>query len=288
MKRLKLWVLPIFVSVGLFLVLRPTFAQIVEGQPLSLSDYLQTDNVDVGLDVDNGFSRIYYLYDNQKTYVSQEGINSKQPDTNGRYIVWVTEAGDAPGQVFLYDTVSGLTIQLTFSGTNGNPKVSKDGIVVWNGWITNVNNGEAGPPTQGFGEASWQVFLFDGTKITQLTSGDVSFDPQIDGDYVSYTRRDITETYRAVVYSISKKEAKEITTGVQAKHPQVKNGKILLSGGKQEFPLMVDDLFVLDLAPLAATESAQLVSEADILNELESTASGIMEVPVGTESGNLH
>ncbi len=252
-KTLFSWTIPIIFSTSLFFVLRPAFAHIVQDQQSPLSNYLKTGNVEVDREVNNGFSRVYYVYDGQKTYVSQEGANSKQEYSRGQYIVWITEVADAPGQVYLHDILSGSTTQLTFSGNNANPKVSKEGYVVWEGWIASEV-----PPSQGFGEASWQIFFFDGVKTVQLTSGDPSFNPEIDGDYITYTRRDITGTYRGVLYSIKNGQERDITTGIDAKYPKVRNGKIFLGGVgvEREFGLTAEDLFVLDLLPLESTESA--------------------------------
>ena len=258
MKLIKSWLIPIIIAILLFIVVQPTLAQLGEQQE-SLVDYLASKNVEVGEEVVNGFLQIYYLYNGAKTYVSPEGQNSKQPSTNGAYIVWVTEKNDVPGQIFLFNILTSTSaIQISNSGTNLNPKVNREGKVVWEEWVEN----------------RWQISLFDGTSVQQLTSGDESFNPEIEGDIVSYTRRDIAGTYRAVVYSISKKEGKEVTTGDSAKHPKVRNGKILLADGLEEFPLTVEDLFVLDLAPLSAPSE---VTVTDIARELEATSSAQIE-----------
>ncbi len=284
--HIRLWLLPMFISAGLFLVLRPTLAQIVEGEQTSLTEYLLTNNVEIGQEIVSGFVRIYYLYNGQKIYISDTGQNSKQPYTMGKYIVWITEIGDAPGQVFLYDILSGTKTQITFSGTNGNAKVSKEGNVVWEG---------QNPSADSVGNEGWQVYLFDGNKIRQLTVGDISFNPVVDGDFVSFTRRDITDTYRSVVYSINRNESREVTSGISSKYVKVRNGKIFLGEmGREEFALTVDDLFLLNLVPLRATDSAateqvtptpavvpdepEIVTEQDILKELDATPSGEIRI----------
>ena len=101
-------------------------------------------------------------------------------------------------------------------------------------------------------------------------------------------------TWRSVVYSISKDKAKEVSTGISSKHHKVDDGKIVLADG--EFPLTVEDLFLLDLEPLATTNE---VTTDDIAQELEATSSSQVEpeatptssptpeVPVATQEADL-
>jgi len=115
-------------------------------------------------------------------------------------------------------------------------------------------------------------------KITQLTSGDTSVNPGIEGDYIIYARKDITGTWRSAVYSVSKNRAVDVTTGIASKYPKVRNGKIILGGqgSEKEFGLNADDLFILDLIPLTTTESAgtkedQATESAEVDNEIPET-----------------
>ena len=262
--KIKNWIVPLLVSIGLFWFIRPVMAQLDE-QHQSLRDYLSENNVDIGIEVVGGFSRVFYQYEGNKKYISTEGQNSKQVSTDGKYIVWVTQRNDEPGQVYLYDITSGVAIQITHSGTNSNPKAGSGGRVVWEAWVADEDGGK------------WQIFLFDGMKITQLTSGDLSVNPEIEGDFITYARRDITGTWRSVVYSLGTNESKEVATGISSKHPKIKNGKVLLAEGKEQFPLTVEDLFVLDLAPLTVSDE---VTSEDIVSELEATLSTQIETEI--------
>ena len=273
---IKVWILPILVSTGLFLVLRPTFAQIV--MPESLSN----DIISVGSAIEkNGVMQVYYEKDGQRYYVTDKSYASEAPDHTGDYITWMGQAVGGMWQVFLYHIPTAQTTQITSSGNNQNPKVSDRGEVVWEGWVFD----------------SWQIFNFDGMKITQLTSGDTSVNPGIEGDYITYARKDITGTWRSAVYSMSKNKAVDVTTGIASKYPKVRNGKIILGGqgSEKEFGLNADDLFILDLIPLTTTESAgtkedqatesaevdneipETVTEEEILEELNATGSGSLE-----------
>ncbi len=274
-KFIKSWILPVFTAILVFVMVRPTLAQVLE-EEANLAQYLAANDVEVGEEVNNGYLRVYYLYEGSKNFISQEGQNSKHANSNGEYIVWVTEVGDGPGQIYRYHIPTDTKIQITSSSTNLQPKVDKNGNVVWEKWV----------------EDRWQIFLFDGKSIKQLTSGDVSVNADIEGDNIVYARQDVTGTWRAVVYSMGRNETQDITTGIAAKHPALENGKIILGrvggeGGK-EFPLTVDDLFLLDLAPLTVEDEIvpETVTEEEIIEELEATSSAEI-IDTATPSGEI-
>jgi hypothetical protein len=263
-KFIQLWGIPIFVAIALFLVIRPTLAQFVESGETTLFSFLQSNSVVVGNESVEGYNQVYYVFQNQKKFITEGGVNSTLPHTVGEYIVYrKSEVGG--DQIYLYNLLTEQTTRLTYSGNNTNPRVSKEGKVVWEGWT----------------DDAWQIFFFDGIKIIQLTSGDMSINPEVENDYVIYTRRDIAGTYRSVVYSISRAEAKEITTGLNSKKPVISKGKIILKGEKEEeFPLTAEDFFVLGLTPLTTEESLLTVSQQDIRDELNATPSAVIETKV--------
>ncbi len=278
-KFIKSWILPVFTAILVFVMVRPTLAQVLEGEA-NLAQYLTTNNVEVGSEVVDGYHQIYYIFQDNKTFITNGSLNSTLPDTEGEYIVY-RKSINGVDQIFLYNLISQSTIQITNSGNNTNPKISA-GRVVWEGWTSD----------------GWQVFFFDGTKVTQLTSGDLSMNPDVEGDYISYGRRDVSGTWRSVVYSISKKEAQEITIGISSKKPKVRGNKIILAGTgvEEEFPLTVEDLFLLDLAPLTVEDEVtpsptpepqpETVTEEEIIEELEATSSAEI-IDTATPSGKI-
>jgi beta propeller repeat protein len=173
MKLIKSWILPVIISLGLFISLRPAFAQIVEGQP-SLSNYLKTNNVEVGSEAVEGYTQIYYIFDGQKKFITQGAVNSNIPVTDGEQIVYRQSLGGGD-QLFLYNLLTQQLIQITTSDNNTNPKI-KGKNIVWEGLV----------------DGNWQIFFYDGMKVLQLTSGDMSINADIDGDFIIYARRDIT------------------------------------------------------------------------------------------------
>ena len=270
-KLLTSWLVPIGVSLLLFLTVRPIMAQAVEEQ------FVLPQVEEVGVEVVDGYSQVYYIFGEEKIFVNLGDQNKRHPHMNGEYMVWAGDVGGA-GQVYRYHIPTDSLLQITHFGTNLQPMVSVDGKVVWEGWVQD--------------EDTWQVFFFDGKRSIQLTQGDMSRNPNIAGDYISYGRLDITGTWRGVVYSINRGEEVEVTVGIDAKELEVdEDGNILLtgSGRLKRFPLMVDDLFLLDFGLLATgsasldsenageTDEPKTVSYDDILEELEATDSAVIE-----------
>ena len=272
------WLTSIIIASLLFVMVRPTFAQVIENQA-NLAQYLVANNVEVGSEVGNhGFPQIYYVWNDSKKFITDDQNTNADPDTDGEYITWMKQIRSV-WQIFLYHIPTENVVQLTNSGTNVNPRISGDKIV-WEGWI----------------DGGWQVFFFDGKSVRQLTSGDISMNPDIEGDNIVYGRKDIAGIWRAVVYSTSQDEAQDITTGVVAKHPVLENGRIILGRvngkGGEEFPLTVEDLFLLDLAPLSTSltpspaPTLEVVTEEDIIEELQATSSAEI-IDAATPSGEI-
>lgn len=275
MKKLLLsWLIPLLIASGLFLVTRPVLAQIVEAQEMGLSEYLATASVPVGEETLDGFRRVYYVYNGQKNYISPTGSNCFNPVSTGKYVVYLKYINGTP-QVFLYDILTNFEIKLSYTESNNAPYVSREGNVVWEGWIPSTSSGQV--------DGLWQIYLFDGKSVTQLTSGDLAIGPFIEGDFVSFARRDITGGWKSSLYSMKTKSEKDITVGNKTQYTKLRGGKItfeLPGKGSEEFTLTAEDLFTLDLAPLSSTESANLIQDnpsivtvEEILQELEITSS---------------
>ena len=273
----KTWILPILISAGLFAGVRPILAQQLQGG-ITLSDYLKSNNVEVGSEEKNGYRQIYYIWNDNKVFITDTNYTNSDPVTDKENIVWIAQM-DSGWRVFMYNILSGTTVQLTQTGINVNPRISGNSVV----WEAQNEKGV------------WQVDLFDGKSVKQITQGDMSLNPDIEGGYIAYGRKDAVG-WRGSLYSIKEGKEVDISTGENAKEPKLKNGKIYLladSGGKEEFALTAEDFFVLDLLPLAASDLPPTVSEVDILQELsdgavagEATESG--DLQSATESGYLN
>jgi hypothetical protein len=249
---IKAWLLPVFVALGLFVAIRPIFAQVSQEQT-DISSYLATNDVLVGLENKDGYTQIYYVFSGRKVFITSGNTNHRHPDSKGEYITYVGNFNEE-GQVFLYHITTKSTLQLTNTGVNLEPKVNRAGQVVWERWVGNTR----------------QLVLFDGSSVNQITQGDLAINPDIEGDKIIYARQDLTGTWRAELYSIKEKKKVDVTTGDSTQHPKLKEGKILLSNGSDNFPLRVEDLFVLDLDSLVTNEP-QAITERSLLEELTSS-----------------
>ena len=70
---IKSWVIPLVGSVGFFLLFSPTLAQFVPSEEVTLSDYLKENNVGVGSESVDGYSKVFYVYENKKNFITEGG-----------------------------------------------------------------------------------------------------------------------------------------------------------------------------------------------------------------------
>jgi len=225
-------ILILYISV-LFTVVDPVFAQtgVLDG------------NLVIGEETIDGYRQVYYLSGNKKIFITQGQTNSRMPHTSGDYITYISEI-NGEGQIFLHHVPSSTTLKLTNHSTNLEPKVNNDGWVVWEGWIPE--------------EDGWQVFLFDMVSVRQLTSGDLSMNPDIEDKYVIYSRKSVAEEWKAVIYSANEDKHIDVTFGEKTRVPKIKNGKIYLLQGTEEYTLMVGDLFLLDFKSLTTPKEVTI------------------------------
>lgn len=157
---------------------------------------------------------------------------------------------DGSWQVFLKSQYSDQLLQLSFAQNTSNPAIHT-GKIAWEGFV----------------HGTWQVFLFDGIRVVQLTSGDISVNPNVEGDYVTFGRKGSDSAWYAELYNSYTGESKRVAEGIGAKRPLLEEGRIVLYGtGKKEYTdLIANELLPSDSALIESTES---VSEQDIKREL--------------------
>lgn len=195
-KILNTWIAAIVIALGLFLAIRPVFAQIVTNsvQP-------SQKNIETGVETVDGFQQVFIIINGNKKFLTDKRENSFNPVTDGNYVAWVTQINGA-GQIFRYDISSGKILQITSSSTNLNPKIS-NGKVVWEWW-----DGD-----------KWQIFLFDGITTRQITKGDVSFNPDIQGNDIIFARQNSRGELRAVKYLIGQSQTEDVGLGFDKIYP---------------------------------------------------------------------
>ncbi len=202
------WSASFVIAMLIFGLGQPTFAQIFE-EDTNLAQYLITNNVEVGSETVNGYQQVYYIYNGSKIFITDSNQNSTQAVSDKEYITFSTAVNGA-GQIFLYHIPSNTTIQITSSSTNLQPKLS-NGKVVWERWV----------------EDRWQVFFFDGISVHQLTSGNLSINPDIKNDQIVYASNNEQDEWRTVEYSLNSKQAVIVKSGLTARYPKFKNNKVV-------------------------------------------------------------
>lgn len=236
-------------AIFIFLLAKPVFAQIVTNSVQSVAK-----NIEVGSEDVDEFQQVFMVIDGNKKFLTEKRENSFDPVTDGSYVVWVTQINGA-GQIFRYDISSGQILQITSSSTNLNARVS-GGKVVWERWIGD----------------KWQIFLFDGVTTRQLTEGDVSFNPDIEGNNIVFARQSSKGELRAVKYIIGGSQTEDIGIGFDKRYPYfIDSGQIEFGVERQKetnFPPRSQN--IINKTP----STPQPITEKDVKNELTPTALG--------------
>src|SRR3989344_4551103 len=244
------WSASLVVAMLIFGLVRPTFAQML-GTDTILAQFVVDNDVEVGSEAgDNGFRQIYYVFNGNKTFITNSSYANADPVTDREYIAWMGQI-DGSWSIFLYHIPIGTTTQISNSANNANPRLS-NGKVVWEGWV----------------EDAWQVFLFDGTSIRQVTQGELSVNPDIEGDDIIYARKDEQGEWRTLRYSLGTGEAVIIKQGIIAKKPIFRNGVIV-------FPIEED--IEREEARKQAEEEARLKKEEEERLKKEEEESQLLE-----------
>ncbi|OGC49979.1 hypothetical protein A2716_02910 [candidate division WWE3 bacterium RIFCSPHIGHO2_01_FULL_40_23] len=287
MKFFKSWGAPLIISILAFGLIRPSFAQAVAGSgPEEIISFLASNNVPAGSETILENQQVYYEYKGNKNFITEGRNNSRMAFSKGEFITYVKDI-NGPGQIFLYNIPSQTTVQVTNFSSNQKPKVSKEGVVVWEKWI----------------DDTWQIFVFDGTSISQITTGDPAINPEIEGNNIVFARKDkLTGEWRAEWYSLITGELRSIGRGLSAKFPRFENGSLVLGinteASESDIPLsdgsestesaiptlppeieeLIRDIEIStpSASPVETSEAPETVTEEEIRNELE-------EVPVLTE-----
>ena len=167
--------------------------------------------MEVGDETVDGYRQVYYVFNGEKVFVTDfDRKNSRNPMVNKEYVVWVTEINGA-GQIFLYHIPTDTKTALTNSSTNLDPEVDVNGNVVWKRWV----------------DDRWQIFFFDGISVSQLTEGDVSVDPDIEGDKIVFSRQDDNKEWRAVEFNIDNRQVNLLSRGQESKSIKIIDGEVV-------------------------------------------------------------
>lgn len=181
-------------------------------------------------------------------FIGSVQAQSSPNQTNNSLYTYEHSMVDGRRQVFLKSNFLNHTIQLSHMQNTANPSMDGENVV----W-------------EGFMHGTWQIFMFDGIRVVQLTSGDISVNPNVEGDYVTFGRKGSDSAWYAELYNIKTGGSKRVAEGIGAKRPMLETGEIVLVGtGNKEYT----GLTVSELLPGAEQARVELVTEERIKREL--------------------
>ncbi|MBN1169327.1 hypothetical protein JXA63_05585 [Candidatus Woesebacteria bacterium] len=265
LKILSLWVIPVLLAVGSFLMIRPVMAQISEDPGILL--YLFENDPEVGAETvgDNLYPQIYYVYNGNKVFITDTQYTNAKPHSNGEWVTWMSEI-DGRWQIFLHNILAETTVQLTRGGNNVNPKVS-EGNVTWEGWSE---------PPLAYGSGNWQIFVYTGEYIKQITQGWLSISPAIEGDYIAYIQKNANDLWDLGAYSIKDDKIADLALNIVCDHIEIKDNFVSYGetcSGTTKFPLKLEEVFLLELTPLSTLQQKQ----DELMDQLENI---IQQTPI--------
>lgn len=175
--------------------------------------YLEQHNLRVGTDDDGDYQQVFYLYENQKIYVTNESSNHTNAISKGRFIVWLeTPYQQNSSLLYQYDVLSRTKTQLTFYGTAERPDMYEN-KVVWED-----RNGDEP-----------EIHYFDGNKITRISNNEYpSVRPAIYKNRIAYAQQISTTEWRVMVYdTLTQKERVFIWGGSNIAWPSFNGDKLV-------------------------------------------------------------
>lgn len=119
--------------------------------------YLQNNKLIIGSQTLDGYSQVYYVYNDQKIFVTKGNTNHAASKVSGQYITWISPNDGPEQQVYLYDALNKVTLRLSSYGTNAAVAMSGS-RVVWSKWV----------------DERWQLFYYNGFESVPITTLDGS------------------------------------------------------------------------------------------------------------------
>lgn len=196
----------------------------------------------------NGYNQIFIVKDGKEEFITVTEYSNTDPQSDRKFVTWIGHTSIKTQVFFTYNN-NEKHIPLSGELNAANPRIDQ-GKVVWEEYVA--------------GEG-WQVFLFDGIRKVQLTSGDESRNPYVEGDYVVIGRKAPESDWYAELYNITTKELATVAEGIAAKAPIIVEGQIVLTGRGYSEPT---GEYVRDVLPAGERVANKQVTFNDIRQEL--------------------
>lgn len=217
--------------------------------PIAVASTVEEVGNEIG---ENGYNQIFIETKDKKYFITSTESSNTDPHTDGEFVSWVGHT-ETKTEVYFTHATSQKHLALSGDLNATNPRIDQ-GKVVWEEYVS---------------EGGWQVFLFDGIRKLQLTSGDESRNPHIEGNYVTLGRKGEVNAWYAEVYNIVTKESVRVAEGIGAKAPSIVDGQIVLRGKGYDEPT---GTYVHDILPNPVEDHNKHVSLEDIRQELDAIA----------------
>lgn len=158
---------------------------------------------------EEGFSQIVYEQNGQEKTITNDKWPHADPITNGQKIVWTAQVGSL-WQLFYYDIYADKAIQLTNEGNNVNHQFEED-ILIWEGQRGGV----------------WQILMFDGIKVTRLTTSSFpSQNAQIKDSIVTYSQKDAQGSWKVYMFDIANRKTVNLSPETTGINPTISGDEI--------------------------------------------------------------
>jgi hypothetical protein len=199
-RRLLLnWLPPVVIVVALLLGISSRVSASTAPNVDALTVYLQTHQLDLGNQEVKGYQQIYYIYNGERVFITEQGYNHVYAGASGQYIAWEGLLIDG-GQIFLHNILTNSTIQLTSIGTNVEPSIYQD-KVVWRSWDG----------------VHWQLYYYDGLQIIRITNDNYSsIHASVNASQIIYAKQLSADDWQAESYNLATGQTSVIRRGDEA------------------------------------------------------------------------
>ena len=199
MKTVRNWLLPGLVASALIFGLHPSVTADTAPSSSELATYLTSHQLAIGSQVVDGYSQIYYTYNDKQIFVTSTGYNHVYASASGPYVTWEGVFGEG-GQIYQYNVLTQALVRLSDSGTNSEPFIFAN-QVVWRSWDGHY----------------WQIKYYDGSSVQQITNDAVSsVRPSTNGQKIIYAKQRGVNDWLAMSYDVASGQTGTLKQGDEA------------------------------------------------------------------------
>lgn len=196
LRRVREWSVPIVVAILCVFTVHQVTAN-PEPTIEELTEYLQSNELNVGLETVDGYRQVFYEYRGNRIYLTDDKANHSSPVASGRYVSWI-KVIDGLGQVFFSDVLTKSSLQVTAFGNNSKPDIDGPRIV----W-------------QQVSDRTVQSYFWDYSSGEPVLPLGVigSVEPAVSGNLITYALRAPDKSWSVYLIDISTGNNQVLATG---------------------------------------------------------------------------